>query len=1155
MAASASCDVEWPDPDADPTEFAEAVVGALADKGCCTIQMPISGEDTAEALRLAGKLTDTLAIPAEFGLDYLGRNNCTKAFHLGFDTPDRPLTNVLRVCDRQMTQLGIVLAPLTEQSLGFAASGRTEGLARLRHRSRAEAASLKPEPLAGDDIEGGLVEKHLSFLQSRKVCMLYMIDNDGGELLLHPKDEGEVIIPLSRNMLVLFRHEKVGFEYRPEGSGLALQSWVSAAAASFQLENLQGADDAHDEVVGMLGVPRASAFQAQVMSMSVRFPANSRNSEFWRGMVMYGTDSVVEWPLARFDPTLYYTEDPSLVYLGKSYTHHGGFLSDEEAASLDYDFFGISAAEALRMSANQRTWLEVGYEALHQAGFGRSSLAGKKIGSYLGDVGSDWHSWSQHSSMVHYDPILCATGISSAVCAVRLSHIMGMQGPTMTFDTACSASLYSTHHAHINMLNFHESGQASDGSLTGGVNTLGPSGFVSGAMGNLLSHVGRCFTFNESADGYERCEGSAGAFLKMSDSFDDLELRCAALLGSAASQDGKSASLTAPSGPAQQVLLRHSFRMAGIDTIDIRCTECHGTGTSLGDPIEIGAIAAVFDDEDREAPLLHTTPKVNLGHPEAAAGFSGLTRCILGLQCQVALPNIHLAKLNPHIPIEGFPRLFTSELVPSGWNAAYSGCSSFGFGGADARCDFYARAEVGPASKSAIRAEKLDLVSVTCPKCLGPMCWRCGAAIPSHSVPRRHCCSLLREECGDYEICSICYGGAYRCGTPMRDLAEWDARARISIVGSWDGWAKPTQMDQVEDGVYVCCVVLGDTCTEQFRLVVGDESSALYPPVPRANASSRIMGPGASGRGKYWLIDGVADNQPSGTNYMVTFEWKDLKKLSWEVMCDDPLDLMPIVGQENEHRYFVHGTWNRFGAQEMVRAGQAYEFAFKMTEHGMGREEFYFIRDRDTEQQIYPEVDQCQAESVRIMGPDGGGCGARVVSGSDESLARGGLAAAMRKWRVCAGKREAVTLRLESADGRIMLTVAAARGTKTFRSCREQPGHTYQIFLTCTEALEPMLPDEGSPGVYRCRLRLLRQSFEPFQIVVDEDRSRVMYPSADGAQPGTPGGILLGPDGGGAGLRWLVKGGYGAVFNITLDTNEHDRRKMVSWTAEPGALQ
>ena len=191
------------------------------------------------------------------------------------------------------------------------------------------------------------------------------------------------------------------------------------------------------------------------------------------------------------------------------------------------------------------------------------------------------------------------------------------------------------------MINFAAKGQHYKGALCGGVNTLGEPGFVGNCQANMLSHLGRNFTYDRTADGYQRGEGCGAFFLKLSAESRDIEDRLACLVGSCANQDGRSASLTAPNGPSQQAVIRNSLRMAGVTTNDIAAVECHRTGTALGDPIEVGALLAVLE-HGRENPLPHTSAKSNISHLESGAGVAGLLKCVIILLHATATPNVHL---------------------------------------------------------------------------------------------------------------------------------------------------------------------------------------------------------------------------------------------------------------------------------------------------------------------------------------------------------------------------------------------------------------------------------------------------------------------------------------------------------------------------------
>lgn len=193
------------------------------------------------------------------------------------------------------------------------------------------------------------------------------------------------------------------------------------------------------------------------------------------------------------------------------------------------------------------------------------------------------------------------------------------------------------------------------------------------------------------------------------------------------------------------------------------------------------------------------------------------------------------------------------------------------------------------------------------------------------------------------------------------------------------------------------------------------------------------------------------------------------------------------------------------------------------------------MRDRDTSQLIYPDVDLCEAETVCVRGPGGGGCGTGTQC---------------RKWIVNAEQKEKVTLQLVNVNAHVEVTVSTSRGTKTYQSMeRNAQGHTYHISIADPGELNIMTDVKDQPLVYKYRLPMEQYWFKDFQIIVDEDRSLVMYPTTDKAQSNTSEGFLLGPDNKGGQLCWRVKGEPGMFFMITLDLRQQDRRRMVSWIA------
>jgi len=325
-------------------------------------------------------------------------------------------------------------------------------------------------------------------------------------------------------------------------------------------------------------------------------------------------------------------------------------------------------------------------------------MKGWQCGVFVGDSGSDWDSVHfNHGGNLQY----AFAGRERCVCAGRLSHIMGMNGPLSTSETACSSSLVACGIAQMNMRKVREGQQVASlnsnlyHGLVIGTNTLiGPFSYISLSGPGMLTSMGRCFTFDHSADGFARGEGIGAIKLKVCENEIDSIDRVAILIGCCVNQDGRSASMTAPHGPSQQEVIRNSMREGGLQTNMITIAECHGTGTALGDPIEVGALRGVMRS-DRDIPLLKTSAKTNIGHLEAAAGIAGLIKCIMMLQYCTGAPNCHLLVLNPHLDVNGYPVYFQTEAMDFGHNSGLTGVSSFGFGGTNARADVWGHAAHG----------------------------------------------------------------------------------------------------------------------------------------------------------------------------------------------------------------------------------------------------------------------------------------------------------------------------------------------------------------------------------------------------------------------------------------------------------------------------
>jgi acyl transferase domain-containing protein/SAM-dependent methyltransferase len=412
-----------------------------------------------------------------------------------------------------------------------------------------------------------------------------------------------------------------------------------------------------------------------IVGIGLRFPGGANDPDsFWR-LLESGGDAIVDVPSDRWDAAALFADAP-----GKMYTRQGGFLEDVDQFAPG--FFGIAPREAQRMDPQQRLLLEVSWEALERAGYAPTSLTGSQTGVFFGICNSDYARLldAETDSLDIYS----ATGKAFSVAAGRLSYLLGLQGPSVALDTACSSSLVATHLAIQSLRN-----REIDLALAGGSNLiLTPEVNIAFSQAQMMARDDRCKTFDAAADGYVRGEGCGVIVLKrLSDALAAGDTIVAVIRGSAVNQDGRSSSLTAPNGRAQQAVIRAALAAGGLNPRDVDYLEAHGTGTNLGDPIEVNAAAAVLGEgrSDNE-PLLMGSVKTNIGHLEGAAGVAGLIKVALSMQHQSIPPHLHLRTPNPSIAWQTLPIAVPTRLTP--WtprgDRRVAGVSSFGFSGTNA---------------------------------------------------------------------------------------------------------------------------------------------------------------------------------------------------------------------------------------------------------------------------------------------------------------------------------------------------------------------------------------------------------------------------------------------------------------------------------------
>lgn len=450
-----------------------------------------------------------------------------------------------------------------------------------------------------------------------------------------------------------------------------------------------------------------------IVGIGCRFPGADGPEAFWQ-LLREGRSAIRDLPEGRWT-----SHDRDVT------TTRGGYL--DEVKGFDAGFFGLSAREAPWLDPQHRLLLETAYHALEDAGLAIDQLAGSAVGVFVGISSNDYGKLlSEHAGAEMY----LATGNAASMAAHRLSYHLDLHGPSLAIDTACSSSLTAVHYACQAMRN----GECNL-ALVAGVNLiLTPDITEALSRAQMLSPEARCKTFDSSADGYVRGEGVGVVVLKpLVLALRDGDPLYAVIEATAVNQDGKSNGITAPNGAAQVALVRQALARAGRSPAALAFIETHGTGTSLGDPIEFDALREALGDVT--VPCSLGAVKTNIGHLEAAAGIAGLIKTALQLHHGQIAPLVGLEQVNPLIRVEGSRFRLPRDLVewPRGRKARVAGVSSFGFGGSNA----HVLLSEAPTTNLPVNPSAISLIplSARTESALADLASRVAAFLRTHDVP------------------------------------------------------------------------------------------------------------------------------------------------------------------------------------------------------------------------------------------------------------------------------------------------------------------------------------------------------------------------------------------------------------------------------------
>lgn len=670
-------------PQTDRGAVSQVLANCLTERGFCVlriIQDESQRDDSCSILRQCdqGGRLGRLANELEEG--YLGKNGRAKVMWIDPDDSTFSDSSIIVRNDGNITSLAEILQPFAEDVLGAAISERTPALACMSMTDSDEAEFDNPR--ATDK----MIEEFYSSWARTLVRVTHYMGPAAGKATLSlkagaPIDDVEFSyeITASPNTILLWRQDTFNYSFMEpiRGQAFWLQSFFMRVGPQYTLGEFEG-DPSTLRTTSLVGDGPPPPKESHVAVVAIAIQSCGSMTDHHKEWAAYlaGCDGQLEMPFTRFDYLPYYNEEVDNPQ-GSTYVRH--FSVQDGVELFDNKVFEISNMEAECMDPQCRQLMEVGYLCVQQLGMTKKFTNTNATHASV-SVGCDKQEWL----MMPVNRSV-ATNNQLAISANRFNYVFNLKGGSYVCDTACSSSLVALHLGKVNLC--EKRWDPLEWHMGMGVSmTLTVGSFIHGCAAHMLSNHGRCLTFNASANGYNRGDGTAGMIIKCGTND---ELRMAYCRGTQIGQDGRSASMSAPNGPAQEKCVWGATREAQMTPPESTVWECHGTGTSLGDPIEVGAVRKVQIKMKREEPLMIATSKSNFGHLEGSAAAMAMNKCVLVVMRTISCATLHLKTLNPHLDHAAFEAFFTTEHTPYKYRRGHCQVSSFGVGGTNGHAIFW----------------------------------------------------------------------------------------------------------------------------------------------------------------------------------------------------------------------------------------------------------------------------------------------------------------------------------------------------------------------------------------------------------------------------------------------------------------------------------